>query len=116
MWMFACGCLHVDVCMWLFACGCLHVDVCMSTAQPLCRTECHPAIPDIGQKLPLHYACSNHCAECVSLITSTERGLTVSRYCCLLFFVVFLYFCVCSCCLLLVVVLGLPQACDARYT
>jgi ankyrin repeat protein len=42
----------------------------------LIKYDCHPAIPDIGQKLPLHYACSNHCAECVSLITGTERGLT----------------------------------------
>ena len=43
----------------------------------VCSNGCHPAVPDVGQRLPLHYACAHLCAVCISSITSSNEGLTV---------------------------------------
>ena len=60
----------VIYCVYLHAV--LHVHVCM------CSNGCHPAIPDVGERLPLHYACANRCTVCIRSITSRNEGLTVS--------------------------------------
>jgi hypothetical protein len=43
--------------------------------QVLLRYDCHPAIPDVTEKLPLYYACANNCMECVKAITEPCKGL-----------------------------------------
>ena len=50
------------------------------SSPPYGRYDCHPAIPDVTEKLPLYYACANSCVECVKAITEPCKGLKVCVY------------------------------------
>ena len=45
-----------------------------------CRHGCHPAVPDVAEKVALQYACSNDCVSCVAQICEAPgtAALTVS--------------------------------------